>query len=522
MATTSDAPAPPGDAASPPPDYSTWPPARLIAHIHHLESQLPRTYPPSIPQPKKRPLRPFNPNAHPTRLIALRISYLGHPYNGFEYTPSATKLPTVEEPLFLALLKSRLVPALPTAPNPLHISAWPPESVTSYSKCGRTDRGVSAFGQVISLKVRSNRPADPEKLKTWDPVHDELNYPQILNRLLPATIRVLAWAPEVPEDFSARFSCLSRTYRYFFTNPMLCEQGGANPGALDTDAMNEAAANFLGSHDFRNFCKQDASKQLTNFTRLVSTSRIVEEEPGVFYFELQGTAFLWHQVRHMIAVLFLVGQRLESPDIVKEMLNINIFKTKPAYEMSDDKPLVLWDCDFPGIQWIYGDGLPGRDKTMDTVFTLWQRAKIEEVLTRGLSSLVQRNKVVRDTDDDANTTKPKRKHLKSEKEQSHYLITGDGEVTSRGRYVKVGDRERQRTVEEINKAYAERKGDWDTRRDARIAKRRKQAEDNGLEVPVWEPKRPDIKDQVPDIKDQVPDTGEEKSIETKDSPMSGM
>ena len=43
----------------------------------------------------------------------------------------------------------------------------------------------------------------------------ELPYVHILNRLLPADIRVLSWAP-VGVDFNARFSCLYRTYKYFF------------------------------------------------------------------------------------------------------------------------------------------------------------------------------------------------------------------------------------------------------------------------------------------------------------------
>ena len=43
----------------------------------------------------------------------------------------------------------------------------------------------------------------------------EIQYMHILNKLLPEDIRVLAWAP-VTADFSARFSCLQRTYKYLF------------------------------------------------------------------------------------------------------------------------------------------------------------------------------------------------------------------------------------------------------------------------------------------------------------------
>lgn len=44
---------------------------------------------------------------------------------------------------------------------------------------------------------------------------DELPYCKILNGLLPSTIRVTAWSP-VPANFSARFNCTKRTYKYWF------------------------------------------------------------------------------------------------------------------------------------------------------------------------------------------------------------------------------------------------------------------------------------------------------------------
>ena len=63
--------------------------------------------------------------------------------------------------------------------------------------------GVSAFTQVISLTVRSKDTTE------------EMNYVQILNGVLPTSIRCVAWAP-VPEGKSARFDCSSRAYRYYF------------------------------------------------------------------------------------------------------------------------------------------------------------------------------------------------------------------------------------------------------------------------------------------------------------------
>lgn len=60
------------------------------------------------------------------------------------------------------------------------------------------------FFQVITLTVRAAKEGEPS-----------LEYCKVLNRLLPKDIRVVAWKV-VPENFSARFDCKKRTYRYFF------------------------------------------------------------------------------------------------------------------------------------------------------------------------------------------------------------------------------------------------------------------------------------------------------------------
>ena len=105
--------------------------------------------------------RKFDPSKHSTRLIALKLAYLGKRYNGFEYhTNNPTPLPTIEEELWKALNKSRLI--IPDDTNPLQPGEVNWEGC-EYSKCGRTDKGVSAFGQVIGIRVRSNRPQEEKK-----------------------------------------------------------------------------------------------------------------------------------------------------------------------------------------------------------------------------------------------------------------------------------------------------------------------------------------------------------------------
>lgn len=367
---------------------------------------------PRIPAPRTRQPRVFNVADLPVRKIALRFAYDGENYSGLaaqgdgipgsESTLRATNLlPTVEQLLWNALCMARLVD--PT--KGINGSGW--------SRCGRTDRGVSAAGQVVALWVRSTKvdergikkqeedrlqqrfeagkmrygragfcldddgeevtealaqaslqesaedgPSDADTLLPGvSPDALELPYVTALNRLLPHTIRVTGWSPVRP-SFNARFDCRYRHYKYFFTSgppehllPPRSHAYARRMAAcrMDIDKMREAASYLLGDHDFRNLCKVDASKQIKNFRRRVDGVSIDRVEPGwpskeeeqssrkphpavrestkpagedMYVLNLRGTAFLYHQVRHIMAVLLLVGAGMEKPTIMKELLNV--------------------------------------------------------------------------------------------------------------------------------------------------------------------------------------------------------
>lgn len=511
---------------------------------------------------KPRNERAFDPSKYSTRLIALKLAYLGKRYNGFEYhSGQTTPLPTIEEELWKALNKARLI--FPQGANPVNPGEANWEGC-EYSKCGRTDRGVSAFGQVIGIRVRSNRPLtkkikevmseengdgsvkeskesqgtnefhtlprenavemaspalSPSRAKTqdlqseslgigdpdfegalnFDPIADEIPYPSLLNRLLPPDIRILAWCPSPPLDFSARFSCRERRYRYFFTQPAFVPTphhlehpssvSKVKDGWLDIAAMREAAKLFEGLHDFRNFCKIDPGKQISNFERrmfyadieevedsnsglgfvngadFVSPGSVEQGHPKVFTFTLHGSAFLWHQVRCMVAILFLVGQGLEKPSIVSELLDVKKNPRRPTYEMASDKPLVLWDCIFPreddperqdAMQWLYlGDGLGAGDAKygtaglMDDLWKVWRERKIDEMLAGSLVDVVskQGDKVEKLSAGNG------KKGSKSQK-----VFDGGDVPRLQGTYIPVMKKPLMDAVDVINEKYAVRKG----------------------------------------------------------------
>ena len=92
-----------------------------------------------------------------------------------------------------------------------------------WSRCGRTDKGVSGFRQVGSVTVRSTDingegvfwPDDSAEELLRIKSTNELRYDNILNNELPDTVRIIAWTP-TDIDFNARFDCSSRSYVYLF------------------------------------------------------------------------------------------------------------------------------------------------------------------------------------------------------------------------------------------------------------------------------------------------------------------
>ncbi|SCU78216.1 LAME_0A03730g1_1 [Lachancea meyersii CBS 8951] len=327
-------------------EYSKWNKDKLIDRIMDLEGERKRkadegtgeseakvskkrkTDKGELKKRKKKD-KPFDFSKYNTRFIALKFAYLGWNYNGLAIQKEPTPLPTVEGTILQAMNACKLVPSMT------------PQDY-NFSRCGRTDKGVSAMNQVISLKVRSNLTNEQQLDESLD--KKEINYVHILNQILPDDIRVSAVCLRPPKGFDARFSCQHRHYRYLFRGD-----------DLNIEEMKRSASLFEGEHDFRNFCKLDGSKQITNYKRTIKHSSIIKINETMFCFDLIGSAFLWHQVRCMMANLFLVGQGLEKVSLISDMLDIEKVKQKPIYDMASDIPLILYDCSFPEMQWISTD-----------------------------------------------------------------------------------------------------------------------------------------------------------------------
>jgi tRNA pseudouridine38/39 synthase len=459
-------------------------------------------------QKQNHPRREFNFSAYPTRKIALKFSYAGSGFGGLAWQTGPTPLPTVEGELFAALAKARLV----DPQGGLEGCGW--------ERCGRTDRGVSAAGQVVSLYLRcSNRPSSSLTVEETSAGHegedaengaddvtplqqtvipeasssltgiteggvkttaaeqqtsskkDLLRYLHTLNAILPPSIRVYAWAPVAPA-FSARFSCRARHYKYFFS-----------ARNLDVDAMRNAATRLVGEHDFRNLSKLDPAKQLTSFRRRILRADIspldddhknngVVGRRDMHVLDLVGTAFLYNQVRHIMAVLLLIGARLESPSVISALMNVDpnngnggdddgyreeapppVVTCKPEYQMADALPLVLWDCVYApeDAPWRTDDAdIDGGSAGLHLQLAgLAERAQVEAALAEHFLTVASQ----------FHAPPPALLRQPGAGERGPWDIPlGGGMVRREGKYVPLLKRKRLESVEVVNARWRTRKG----------------------------------------------------------------
>ena len=194
-------------------------------------------------------------------------------------------------------MQDALEPALASiAGNPVEVTG-----------AGRTDRGVHARLQVAHFDTEAKRPSS-----AWV---------RGVNAMLPDSVAVL-WAHEVPDDFHARYSARSRTYRYELLNrpvrPGLSAQYlGWFHLPLDVDKMRAAAALLVGEHDFSAFRSSEC--QAKSPVRTIHEFA-VEAQSDRIHFVVRANAFLHHMVRNLVGTLVYVGKGKHPPQWVSELL----------------------------------------------------------------------------------------------------------------------------------------------------------------------------------------------------------
>lgn len=206
------------------------------------------------------------------RPVRLTLEYDGTGFRGWARQPGER---TVEGTLRAAL--DRVVPR------------WDGLAVA-----GRTDTGVHATGQVVSLEADGGPPV--ERLA------------EALNAALPDDVAVLD-ASQAPAGFHARFSARSRSYRYVVLarrerSALEARRALWWPRPVDLDALCAAAALLVGEHDFRAFTPTETQHEV--FRRLVLTADW--QRDGVrLAFTITADSFLRHMVRTLVGTMLERG-----------------------------------------------------------------------------------------------------------------------------------------------------------------------------------------------------------------------
>jgi tRNA pseudouridine38-40 synthase len=171
---------------------------------------------------------------------------------------------------------------------------------------GRTDGGVHATGQVVSLSTQTRFPLERLLLA--------------LRGVLPADLAVRA-AHVAAEGFSARFSALERTYVYAILNrpvpsALLTRYACHIPQRLDLGALRAAGARFVGEHDFRSFATAAPGSNTTRTVRLLS----IEPRGELLRIEIAAGGFLHHMVRTIVGTLIECGSGRRDPADLPKVL----------------------------------------------------------------------------------------------------------------------------------------------------------------------------------------------------------
>ena len=219
--------------------------------------------------------------------IKLVVQYDGKDFNGWQIQPNKRTAQGELEKVLEFLMK---------------------EKVHTFAS-GRTDSGVSAFGQVVHFDTEQS--VNTKKLLVS------------LNGLLPEDVAVTS-CEVVPETFDARFSVKRKTYQYrFYVSrfrlPLLEARALRVNDNVSIDKMTEACKYFIGTHDFGSFVSKKSGK--TDFVRTIFNAKIVSIGDGVFAFEVTGNGFLYNMVRIMFGTILKAGYSQIKPEDIESILS---------------------------------------------------------------------------------------------------------------------------------------------------------------------------------------------------------
>ncbi|XP_018351149.1 PREDICTED: tRNA pseudouridine synthase A, mitochondrial isoform X2 [Trachymyrmex septentrionalis] len=290
---------------------------------------------------------------------AMLLSYIGKDYYGMQRNPG---IKTIEEDLITALLKADLITK----------EQFEDVKTINFQRAARTDKGVSAIRQIVSLKLPEN------SNKT------------VINQFLPDTIRVFG-IKRVTKGFNSKNQCDARTYRYIIPSYAFAledqsllklgeevdederiEQLSIIDGKPYTDyrlspesldRLNSILKLFEGSHNFYNFTSKVKALDPSSRRYIISfccTETFVLNDIELAVLEIKGQSFMLHQIRKMVAVAVAIARNMISKETIDEA-----FKTSKKMDFPRAPSLGLCLCYVHYDNYSKRYGTDGLHETLD-------------------------------------------------------------------------------------------------------------------------------------------------------------
>jgi tRNA pseudouridine38-40 synthase len=258
---------------------------------------------------------------NPTSVLALTVAYDGAPFAGFARQPGQVTVQGKLEGALSTILRREV------------------EVVCA----GRTDAGVHALGQVVSLYAYGDEPRDEILLRS-------------INALAEPGLAVRE-IRHACQGFSARFDAVGREYRYrVVSGPVpptfLSPVAWWVKKPLDLDAMREGAAYLVGEHDFRSFCLTSSAHGKRTVRRVKAIELVEETVLGerCLTVHVVGNAFLHSMVRTIVGTLVEVGIGRHDPRWVQEALSA--CERSAAGATAPACGLTFWSVDYREGVWL--------------------------------------------------------------------------------------------------------------------------------------------------------------------------
>ena len=236
---------------------------------------------------------------HTMRSFKLIVAYNGTNYNGWQWQPEGKTIDRALRESFLGIFKQDTL---------LLVGA------------SRTDAGVHAQGQVVRIRTTLHNITPEKLLYVW-------------NKSLAEDI-LIKEIYQVNDTFHPQHNVVKKTYHYtIFTerpNPTHAHLGWHFPYPICQKTLIKTLQGFVGTHDFKKFCKEETSKNTLKTLDAINVLYNQEEKSYVLIFE--GKSFLRHMIRRIVGTAVSLAA-LKNEPINKNVFELNLSKvllTAPA------------------------------------------------------------------------------------------------------------------------------------------------------------------------------------------------